>query len=198
MLEMLEVNLSRVHHMISDYNGELSELIGGLRKASLKYIFRIYEGSTEGDYKNFEAQLLKRKKDYEYCLARMKNIMAYMEYLKKAINNANQTSGIGDKLIEASFLKRRISICKDFADSVGENISTSMNAPKSVDFYKSTFTDQAKMFDLYAYLFSEDDWRAMRGQIEDMTSQYRALNDEIATLNQKTVVKIKSFEEFSS
>ena len=192
----MEANLSRIHHMAKSTIEEYYRIADRLGNMDLSFQFQVFEKTVEADFDAFRSQLAKRKEEYHGLTKRMRKLLAYADYLKILLAGANEDYGISARLTRLASLGREITQLQNFIAEVGSSHSQGINPVQPVDFYKSAFTDQSRIFNLTVFLFDEKDLEAMRTELHRLLTKRQTLNDEIATLNQDNKLQIMSFDEF--
>ena len=192
----MEVNLSRAHHMaksaIEEYY-RLSERLGSMRT---EFVFRIFEKTQESDYESFCRQLAKRKEEYRGLVKKMRNLLGYSDYLKISLARANEELGINARLCRLASLGREIAQLQSFIGKLEASHAPGLEAVQQVDYYKSAFTEQNRIFDLAVYLYDENDLSAFRAELRKLLAKRQTLNDELATINQNNILSVMTLDEF--
>lgn len=194
---MKKVNLSRIHHIIKDYNEEISRINDQLFcSTNTSYEFKIFEQTSENDYVTFKSKITERRAAFKNDLLKIQRMMDYIEYLKNILAGANQKKGIDSMLSHAAILNRKINLHKNFVQIIHVSHADSLQPIREVNFYKTTFTDTEKTYSLEVPIFNEEDLPEARKKLDEIINEANELNDSIASLNQKTELEIKTFEEF--
>lgn len=195
---MLEVNLSRIHAMITACRSEEAALKERLEADATSFTFTVFEKSTDADLDAFLANVEKRKAGMFQLMTKIEQRIAYRAYLKETLEEANRAHGIAKKLLQAAFLERRLSFLKDMAERMGRVCSDDMTGLQKVGYYKSAFTDDMKTYALQVRVFSRRDAERARSEAAAVRAEGLALQDEIAALNQSVTVRVLDFEEFAA
>ena len=193
---MLEVNLSRAHSMIKVYAEKLRFRREELEKSRKSFAFSILATTTDKDLREFQERIEKRKAKNDAILEECLKIQAYIAYLKKTIEDGNVNFGIGAKLLKAAYLSREIDLLTDYREMARMGLDPSPEPIKDTDYYKTSFTENNKVYSLSLYMYDESDMDQISSRIAELKNELVAANDEIASLNQTKVAKIKEFDEF--
>lgn len=197
----MQVNLSRIHNMLkqlaADVRDRHSQAMRPLAGGSGTFSFRIFEGTSDSDIAAFMDKLKNKKQQTEGLFQITRQIMSYCGYLRRQLDAANREKGVADKLLELGILQKETANLAKIRDTMEMSCSEDFDPVKGVDYYKTSFTDTQKTYELSVKLFSEKDISSMEKEIEEREKAANALKDEIAFLNQTTVIEILSFEEFA-
>ena len=193
---MLEVNLSRVHSMIKVYADKLRSRRDELEKSKKLFVFEILATTTDNDLREFREKIARRKEKNETLLENCLKIQAYIAYLKKIIEEGNISFGIDRKLLKANFLSRRIELMTEYGEMAREGEDQSPAEIKNTDYYKTSFTENNKVYPLTLYMYDESDLDRIASRVSELKGELIAINDQIASLNQTKSVKIMEFGEF--
>lgn len=195
---MVEVNLSRIHAMITACRSEEAALTERLETDATSFTFTVFEKSTDADLDAFLGNVEKRRDGMFRLIAKIEQRIAYRAYLKETLEEANRAHGIAKKLLQAAFLERRLSFLKGVADRLARVCSDDMTGQQKVDYYKSAFTGEMKTYALQVRVFSRRDAERARAEAAACRAEELALQDAIAALNQSVTVRVLDFEEFAA
>lgn len=194
----MKVNLSRIHNMLQQLTAEIrskySQATRTLQDGD--FSFRILEGTTDADLDEFMAKLQKKKQATEKLFADTRRIIDYGSYLRRELDKANRESGVAEKLLELGCMQRVYVNMQRIRDIIDKSCSEDLDPRKGADYYKSSFTDTNRQYELLAQLFSANDMAAIEKELEAQNKAINALKDDIALTNQTTVIEISSFEDF--
>lgn len=194
----MKVNLSRIHNMLQQLAAEVrSRYAQAMRPLQAgDFSFRILEGTTDTDLDEFMAKLEKKKRATEKLFADTRRIIDYGSYLRRELDKANRESGVSEKLLEEACMQRVYANMEKIRDIINMSCSDDLDPRKGADYYKSSFTDTNRQYELFAQLFSSNDMAAIEKELEAQNRAINVLKDDIALTNQTTVVEIMSYEEF--
>lgn len=194
----MKVNLSRIHNMLQQLAAEVrSRYAQAIRPLQAgDFSFRILEGTTDTDLDEFMAKLEKKKRATEKLFADTRRIIDYGSYLRRELDKANRESGVSEKLLEEACMQRVYANMEKIRDIINMSCSDDLDPRKGADYYKSSFTDTNRQYELFAQLFSSNDMAAIEKELEAQNRAINVLKDDIALTNQTTVVEIMSYEEF--
>lgn len=195
---MLEVNLSRVHSMIKVYADKLRSRREELSTSRKSFSFDILATTTDGDLRSFQEKIAKRKSKNDAILGECLKIQAYIAYLKKTIEDGNINFGIGAKLLKANYLSREIDLLLEYREMAWAGLDQSPAEIKDTDYYKTSFTENNKVYSLTLYMYDDSDLDQISSRIAELKNELVAANDEIASLNQTKIARIKEFDEFQA
>ncbi|MDE5831887.1 MAG: hypothetical protein K2H64_02700 [Desulfovibrio sp.] len=194
---MPEVNLSRIHSLIKIHSGALRELRQELADSRKVFDFEIFAATTDADLREFQEKIAKKKAKSDEALARCLKTQAYIAYLKKIAEDANIRFGIGAKLLKAGFIQREIEILEEFCSVAGDSAAEFPAIIKNTDYYKTSFTENNKIYILRLHMYDGADLDRTRARIAELKNSLASVNDEIASLNQARTVTILAFDEFN-
>lgn len=194
----MKVNLSRIHNMLQQLAAEVrAKYTLAMRPLQAgDFSFRILEGTTDADLDEFMAKLEKKKRATEKLFADTRRIIDYGSYLRRELDKANRESGVSEKLLEEACMQRVYANMEKIRDIINMSCSDDLDPRKGADYYKSSFTDTNRQYELFAQLFSSNDMAAIEKELEAQNRAINVLKDDIALTNQTTVVEIMSYEEF--
>lgn len=194
---MAAVTLARIHGMMRNNADAINDLSASSMSQGMSYNFMILEDTTAGDLDYFQKRIASRKaailRDYE----EIKKRLEYGEYLKKELAKANVKYGIADKLLHASWLRRRLDKLNEINEYIKANADSQFSPVKDVNYYKSAFTENNRTFNLTLYAFESSDLNRSVMEINALKKEMRDVDDEIASLNQSSTHELMSFEEFT-
>ena len=194
---MLEVNLSRLHNMIRNVNNEISQIQTDLSSVKGIYTLNILRATTEEDLEEFKKRIKSRRENVLAKKQRLELCLDYIAYLKNILDDENSRKGISEKLQAISALQRKESELWSFASKVSDFCSQEWQFNRSVDYYKSAFTEEKPVYELSLHLFNADFLGELRKERDAIRSQRQRLEDELSSLNQSLTVTIMSIEEFA-
>lgn len=194
----MKVNLSRIHNILQQLTAEVrAKYAQAMRPLQAgDFSFKILEGTTDADLDEFMGKLKKKKHDTEKLFADTRRIIDYDSYLRRELDKANRESGVSEKLLEVACMQRVYANMAKVRDIIEMSCSEDLDPRKGADYYKSSFTDTNRQYELLAQLFSANDMAAIEKELEAQNKAINALKDDIALTNQTTVIEIMSFEEF--
>lgn len=196
---MLKVNLSRIHSMMkqlaADIRAKRNQAMNALAGGG-EFAFKILEGTTDADLAAFMARIEARKQRIADIFLATRQITAYEAYLRKALDTANSRHGVSDKLLELGCIQKEIANLASIRDIILMSCSEDFDPVKGADYYKTSFTDTQKTYEFSVRIFSEKDLAAVEHEIGIKEQEVNALKDQIAVINQTTMVEILSFEDF--
>ena len=173
----MKVNLSRIHNILQQLTAEVrAKYAQAMRPLQAgDFSFKILEGTTDADLDEF---------------------IDYGSYLRRELDKANRESGVSEQLLEVACMQRVYANMAKVRDIIEMSCSEDLDPRKGADYYKSSFTDTNRQYELLAQLFSANDMAAIEKELEAQNKAINALKDDIALTNQTTVIEIMSFEEF--
>lgn len=186
----MRVNLSRIHSMIKNINADISMQMLQLGNTSYTFTFPILQKTTEADFNRFKDGISKKKDEFFAFDAKIESMLDYVTYLKTTLDAANYRHGISAKLLELNRLKSKLARKRELCEFVKDGASSSLVQIKDVDFYKTTYTDTVKSYDLLLMLFTQEDVAAYKIKTAGLEKAIHQLEDNIAELNQTTFVEI--------
>jgi len=200
---MITVNLSRIHKMIQDNNYQFKSIFRNELNSKFKYInkFKILEKTTDVDLAEFINQIDERRNKTIRNLDEGIKIIDYIEYLKSKLETMNVETGINHLLDEAKFINRRITYYETILNEIKMNLYNTDSFTrnfKSVDYYKSAFTETNKSYELDILTFIDENIEFLENAIKDYRKKLVKVNDDIALKNQTTTIDIMTFDEFIS
>lgn len=200
---MITVNLSRIHKMIQDNNYQFKSIFRNELNSKFKYInkFKILEKTTDIDLVEFIDQIDERRNKTIRNLDEGIKIIDYTEYLKTKLETMNVETGINHLLDEVKFINRRISYYETILNEIkmnSYNTDSFTRNFKSVDYYKSAFTETNKSYELDILTFIDENIEFLENAIKDYRKKLVKVNDDIALKNQTTTIDIMTFDEFIS
>ncbi len=196
----MKVNLSRIHSMLKNY-GELAgaqhdEAVQPIYRSNGIFTIRIFEGTTDADIANFQKKVAEKKAQIVELLELTRNLTAYCAYLRGELDKGNSSSGVSEKLLELGNLQRKIANLLKIRSTMLQSCSGNLDPVRDANYYKTSFTDKQRTYDLGVKLFSDQDVKTIETEVETLRQQETSLKDSIALTNQTTMVDILSYEEF--
>ena len=196
----MKVNLSRIHSMLKNY-GEMTgarhdEALQPIYRANGTFTFRIFESTTDADIAVFQKKVAEKKAQIEELLKLTRNLTAYRAYLREELDKGNSQSGVAKKLLELGNLQMKITNLLKIRSTMLQSCSAGLDPVRDANYYKTSFTDKQRTYDLGVKLFSDQDVKTIETEIEELRKQETIQKDAIALTNQTTMVEILSYEEF--
>lgn len=187
----MRVNLSRIHNMIKIVTSDITLQMAQLRSAPGAFTFSIFQKTTEADFALFKSGVARKRDEFYAFAAKIENMLDYITYLKTTLDQANSRHGVSARLLQLNSLKSKLARKKEICLFVKNGAGSSLEQIKDVDFYKTTYTDTVKFYDLPLQLFTQADVAAAQKDVARLETAIRQLEDDIAELNQTTFVEIK-------
>lgn len=198
----MEANLSRLHTLINQTYTDIGRLLDRAEKSLAanggNFAFQILESSTDADLREFLKRLGAKKELNERIFRECRLLLEYSFYLRRELDAANRSAGVAEKLLEQSNVKKKLAQLYRLRQIISISCSQGLTEIKTADYYKASFTENSREYTLYAQMFSEDDYSDILEEIERAEKESFAIGNEIAYLNQTTIISVKSFEEFSN
>lgn len=195
---MLEVNLSRIHNMLRNASNRIRQLQADIAAGNASFTMDIFKATTEADLAEFRKRIfsvktavLKKKREIELRLD-------YITYLKAVLDRENSRQGISDKLQELAAIQRKQAELERYRGNIFPFCAEEWQYDRSVDYYKSAFTEEKPFFTLSLKLFNSDYPAELRKERDRLEARRQILDDDLASLNQTIMVSIMSFEEFEA
>lgn len=195
---MLQVNLSRIHNMIRNCGNHIRQIQSDIAASKGVFTLNIFRATSDADLAEFQKRLafrrssiLKKKKELELRLD-------YLTYLKAALDRENSKHGITEKLQQLDAIQRKQAELARYQEAVLPFCAEEWQYERSVDYYKSTFTEEKPTFTLSEYLFNADYPGELRKARDELEMRRQTLDDELASLNQTVTVEIMAFTEFEA
>lgn len=198
---MLKVNLSRLDSMIRVQQQEKQESLARLNALQFAVYGRIYPGTDNDDLKKFAAKARSQRERFFELADKLARQEEYIAYLRKMREQANIQCGVSEKLQQKAALEERVmslrNICQLARDNTPFSSTDSVEADdlKDAEYYKSAFTETSRTFDLTITILQQSDLRDLGRKLERAQGQLRRCGDELASLNQETMIEIRQFEE---
>lgn len=108
--------------------------------------------------------------------------------LKSIVQDANHKVGLDKLMIELSILSKKINILNRFIINNKHLVENKELLP--LDYYKSMFTDESRSTTINLYSINIDYIKELEQQIKLLERDKDKLSDEIALLNQTTLVEV--------
>ena len=195
---MIDINLSRIHHLIKNLNDENGRINERLCSMKLSFSFTIYEKTREEDFDLFKKRLAERKDEFFKLSHKLRVNLLYLTYLKDVLAKENHKAGIDLLMNKSASLTSGIRYLRDFLLAFDNADNQDIEIIKDVEFYKSAFTEQSKSYNLPVYLFDEKEILAFRNKLNDLILEQQQVNDEIAARNQSNKAKVQKLETFAA
>ncbi len=196
----MKVNLSRIHSMITqtatDIRRLMDEAARPLEANGREFIIQIFETTTQADIEGFLKKLGDKKEKIYQLFAESRRHLEYSFYLREQMDAANRSSGVADKLLQMNNIKKKLGHLYRIRQIIAMSCSQGLDGLKDADYYKASFTEKQRIYDLPVRMFAEKEYDQIQTEIDDTEKQSLELSNEIAFLNQTTVINILSFEEF--
>lgn len=200
----MQVNISRLHNIMEQISDDISSKEDQIKEI-LKafpydgYIeFPILEATSDTDLLNFQKNLHKKNCEVKNLFSQIEDLLKYRKYIKEMLSHFNNEKGILDRLLHVSILQKEKNIYSSWKNSVQRVASSEFDEIKKVDYYKSSFTNDNKVYSLKLKLFNQSDVEEISKKLETIDKQIQDLNNQIAFINQTTICEISSFEEYIS
>lgn len=129
------------------------------------------------------------KTTFDTNLARRASLNRAMYNIRRAVGQANASSGIDDRLTEVAFLDREISFFSTLASSKLRLPDAVING--KLDKIRSSSNDRASLYredQISTSILSQNDLDNARNTVASLRKQKQKLQDEILELNVKTEV----------
>lgn len=198
----MEVNLSRIHALYNqtsvDIRRIMDEATRPLEENGEDFMLRIFEGTSDEDITTFLAKLASKRKRIERAFEEASQVLEYSFYLRRSMDAANRASGVAEKLLEQANIKKKLAHLYGIRKIISLSCSRGLDELKDAAYYKSSFTDQQKYYDLPLRMFKESDLDKLMAEINETERAAFDVANEIATLNQTTLIDIQSFEAFKA
>lgn len=196
----MKANLSRIHALITqtavDIRRMLEEARQPLETNGRDFIIPVLESTTEADIRGFMERIGDKRIRIMDSLQKCRHLLEYSFYLRRELDTANRASGVADMLLELNNIKKLLSHMYSTRQIISLSCSQGLQELKNADYYKAAFTDSQKVYDLPVRMFGEADYSAIQEEINRTEKQSFEISNEIAYLNQTTVIEILSLEEF--
>lgn len=201
----MKVNISRLHNMLEQINSDvttkqkqINEVFAGHPYNEFAFTFPILLGTTDDDLQKFLSNIDKKRSQVLDIITQIRSLLKYRKYIREILTEQNAKSGVSNKLMQVSILQKEKCIIEQLKRSIASASSSGLDEIKNVSYYKSSFTDDNKSYDLKIYAFQPSDVVEFTKEIEDKEREIQSLNNEIAFTNQTTVCEISSFEDYIS
>lgn len=195
---MLSVNLSRIHNMIKNAGDSISQMQNDISACKLLYSFNILQGTKDEDLDEFKNKINKKKLQLLSRMEKMSRLLDYIEYLRGVLAEQNVRHGIEPMLLREKAIRRKLDTLIKARWAIIQDCINDVETCMPVDYYKTSFTDSCKSYALEIPMFNDADIEKFVKERDSLENTLRTVNDEIATLNQTTVVEVMSFEEFAA
>lgn len=198
---MLKVNLSRLDSMIRVQQQEKQETLAKLNGLQFVVYGRIYPGTDNEDLKKIAAKARSQRERFIEMVGKLERQEEYIAYLRKMREQANIQYGVSEKLQQKAALEEKVVSLRNIYRLVRDNTpfsstdSIEADDLKDADYYKSAFTETSRTFDLTITILQQSDLRDLARKLDRVQAQLRRCGDELASLNQETIVAIRQFEE---
>lgn len=196
----MKANLSRIHSLISQAASDTRRLMEEAAKPmeanGPDFIMPVLESTTDEDIKGFLYRLGGKKAQIKEALQKCRALLEYSFYLRDKLDEANRASGVAVKLLELNNIKKKLAHLYKVRQIISMSCSQGLQPLKSADYYKASFTDKLRVYDLALKMFAEDDYSAIQHEINEAERASFSVSNEIAFINQTTTLEILDFEEF--
>lgn len=194
---MIKVNLSRIHSMIKNYTNDCNALGAAIINNNLRsYSFKIFEKTNDSDLLKVQNHISTKVADFNDSVKKCTMYLKYTMYLKNILESKNAQYSISKKLNEISFLNRERILYKNIYNMLQDRVDSQDEEIKNVEFYKSVYTDDCKIYTLNLNYFSKKDLESFKNKLDMLDKKLKELNDDVALLNQTKFVNILEFDEF--
>lgn len=195
---MLEVNLSRIHNMIRNGSNNIRQIQADIAASKGLFTINIFRATTDADLAEFQKRLSSRKSSILKKKAELELRLDYLTYLKDVLDRENSGHGITDKLQQLAAIQRKQAELERYQAAVLPFCAEEWQYERSVDYYKSAFTEEKPAYTLSVHLFNADYPGELRKERDELEKRRQGLDDELASLNQTVTVSIMSLEEFAA
>lgn len=196
----MKANLSRIHSLLTqtalDIRRFLDEAQKPLAANGADYYIQILESTTDADLDAYVERLKNQRKKLYDTFQKCDNLLEYSFYLRKELDRANRESGVADKLLLQNNLRKKTQHLFKIRDIISLSLSSGLQELKNADYYKASYTETQKIYELPLRIFSAGDFSEIQKKINECEKAVFEIGNDIAFLNQTTVVDILSFEEF--
>lgn len=194
---MKKVNLSRIHTMIRNEFSDLRALQLQLGQRGPTRTLRIFERTDEDDLNLFKQELHELRTEFYASVAELDKHERYIEYLKTVLDDANRKNGVTLLLLKENCLRNKLQRLEELKNLVRpQPDGITLDTIKPADYYKSAYTEDSRIFDLYVQVLDNRDYQKICREYEAARDEHRAMLDQIATINQSKFVNIQEFAEF--
>lgn len=195
---MIQVNLSRVHSMIKETRSAINSERNELNRLNLSsFYFKIFEKTKNEDLKSVIKTMKNDVKDFEKRIELIKMRFEYVATLKNVLEHANAENGINSLLTTISFLREKVELYKWILNFVSSRTGEiNENTVEDVEFYKSAFTADNKIYSLELRYFNKEDVELIRSKVKEYENSLVSMNNILASKNQSTLVDVYEFDEF--
>lgn len=197
----MQANLSRIHTLLTqtaiDIKRILDEAAQSLEANGPDFILPILESTTDSDLKGYLERLANRKKKLLQTFGEATQQLEYSFYLRRQMDAANRAAKVAEKLLEQNNIKKRLAHLYRLKQIISLSCSQGLRELKEASYYKSSFTENNKVYDLGLKMFSEEDYEQIQSEINSAEKASFSIGNEIAFINQTTMLEIMSFEEFT-
>lgn len=183
--------------MIRNAANEINQIQSDLSSVKGVYTLSILRATTEEDLEEFKNRIKSHKESVLAKKQRLELCLDYIAYLKGMLDSENSRNGISEKLQGISSLQRKENELASFAATVSAFCAQEWQFKRSVDYYKSAFTEEKPFYELSLHLFNADYMGELRKERDALRTQRQSLEDELSSLNQNLTVEIMSIEEFA-
>lgn len=192
---MEKITLSYLHKLIKRKEKEVLELKDDIRNLISKdFTIIITPSTTESIFENFKNSNIENNEKIKDYIDKLCKIISEVKRLKIILNKENALCGINELMIESSHLMKKIHMLEELH-------SYSLSYKMNDEFYttdpmteladiKSSFTDNNKRFEKSKYSITDKEVNEIKSYIDYLKLEKEKKDDEIAILNQKTLIEI--------
>lgn len=195
----MKANLSRIHTLIAqtglDIKRRMAEAERPLRNGS-DFNLQVLESTTDADIQGFVARLGDKKAEIENIFSQCDQALEYSFYLREKLDEGNRSSGVAELLLKQNNVGKKLERLRGVRQIIERSCSQGLTEVKDAEYYKASFSINQKVYFLSLKMFSEADYQKIQAEIDAAERDAFAIGDQIAFLNQTTVIDILSFEEF--
>lgn len=196
----MKANLSKIHSLLTQTGLDIRRLLEEtqipLANNGADYYFRILESTTDADLDGFVGRLANKREKIYGTFQKCSSLLEYSFYLRKELDQANRESGVSDKLLQQNNIRKKSQYLCQIRDIISLSLSRGLEELKKADYYKASYTETQRIYELPLRLFSAGDFQKIQQEIEDCEKAAFEIGNDIAYLNQTTVVEILSLDEF--
>lgn len=196
----MKANLSRIHNLISHISSNRKKVTEDARRPiddnGRDFIFSILESTTDADMEEYRRRLDEKRNNCKAKFERASKMVEYCSYLRELLSKANQEHGVSAKLLELDNLRQMLDNLNEQRGIILLSYSQGLRQIKNADYYKTSFTDSNKIYDLAYNLFSNSDLEEIDRRISEIENKSFEIKNEIAVLNQSTIIEIMNLDEF--
>lgn len=193
---MLTVNLSRLHTMLKNAANQIRQLQNDVASSKGNFEFTIFKATSDEDLNEFKNRIAAKRAALLEIKQKIDHWLDYIDYLKGVLEEENRKNGIAEKLLAISALQRKQSELERYQLQVAPFCADQWQIAKPAEYYKTAFTETNPVYQLQCSLFNSDYPGELKKEWSALENRRQILDDELAQLNQTTIVQILSREEF--